>query len=414
MVEKSLNLLIVAESIDPNTSSGGKANLALITNFIESGFNVKVFHYTRKEIIIEGAESVDIPENRRSFLFFLSRVERYIRQFLKINLNPRIEKKTGFSFTLKNDRNSIVSALKRNNDFNPDWILTLSQGGSFRPHHALLKIPDWHPKWIAYIHDPYPMHWYPKPYTWEEPGYMVKQKFMEAIADHSKYLAFPSLYLKEWMGFHYPPFFEKGIVIPHQLTQNSEPVKPSKIELDPVDFNILHAGNLLQARQPQGLIKGFKKFLDNNPMARVRLIHVGPSLHYEDYLQKEAEECKQLDVYCGNYPFKEVIWLQENASVNIIIEAKAEFSPFLPGKFPHCIASGNPILLLGPPKSEAHRLLGNEYPYWTEIDDVNRISEIIEELYENWTNGKCHSNYNEIADYLSPASLKQTLIQLRV
>lgn len=404
-----MNILVVAEAIDPDSSSGGKANLALIKNLVKCGFNVKVYHYTRKEINIANAESISIPENRHSVLFFFSRFERYLRQYLKISLNPKFEKRTGFSFTLKNDRNSIVSALKKEKEFEPDWVLTLSQGGSFRPHHALLEIYKWHSKWIAYIHDPYPMHWYPKPYTWREAGFKAKQAFMTEVADKCKYAAFPSLYLQEWMGSHYNPYSKKGIVIPHQLNRNSLSVKPSKVDIPTHEFTILHAGNMLQARQPEGLINGFKKFLLSYPQARARFIHVGPTVHYRDYLLNEAAKTEQIEVYSGNLPFKNVTWLQEKASVNVIIEAKAGFSPFLPGKFPHCIAAGQPILLLGPPKSEVRRLLGNKYPFWAEIDDEKKISQLLGDLYENWEADQKVTDYQEIKEYLSESHLKNII-----
>lgn len=404
--------MVVAESLDPDSSSGGKANLALINNMVSAGFKVKVFHYTRKEIKIKGAESVSVPENRQSVLFLLSRTERYFRQYFKISLNPKIEKKTGFSFTLKNDRNSIISALKKEKEFQSDWVLTLSQGGSFRPHHALLNIPGWHSKWIAYIHDPYPMHWYPKPYTWRESGFAAKQAFMTKVADKCRYAAFPSLYLQEWMGTHYSPYNEKGIVIPHQLNQNFPSEKPEEVDLPSDEFIVLHAGNMLQARQPQGLINGFKKFLFNNPNSRARFVHIGPTAHYKDYLLREAAENERIQVYCDNLPFKKVAWLQEKASVNIIIEAKAEFSPFLPGKFPHCIATGKPILLLGPPKSEVRRLLGENYSFWAEIDNEEKISQLLLELYENWETGQGNTDYQEIKNYLSETHLKETIENL--
>lgn len=408
------HILVVAESIDIDKSSGAKANMALIKNLIKAGFRIKVYHYSIKKIDIEGAESVLITENRKSLLFFLSRTERYIRYFFKLSLNPKIEKKTGFSFTLKNDRNSILSVLRKERGFKPDWILTLSQGGSFRPHHALLKMPERHSKWIAYIHDPYPMHWYPKPYTWKESGYQIKQKFMEEVADKCQYAAFPSLYLKEWMGNHYKAYWEKGIIIPHQLNEEFETKEASFLKIDLKEFIILHAGNFLQARQPKGLIEGFKKFIQRNPTAKIRLIHVGPTSHYKAYLNGEAEKLPQFQGYFGNYPFNEVAWLQEKASVNLIIEAKADFSPFLPGKFPHCIAAGKPILLLGPSKSEARRLLGNEYPWWAEIDDEERISNIIGRLYLNWEKekNKYMVHYENISYYLSKDFLKRTIEEL--
>ncbi|APU69113.1 hypothetical protein [Christiangramia flava] len=405
-------ILVIAESTDIDNSSGAKANMALIKNLIKAGYLVKVCHYSRKEVEIEGAESVTIPENRKSLLFFLSRAERYLRYFLKLSINPKIEKKKGFSFTLQNDRNSIITALKKEKNFDPDWVLTLSQGGSFRPHHALLNLPEWHSKWIAYIHDPYPMHWYPKPYTWREPGYKLKQRFMEEIANKCKYAAFPSLYLKEWMGSHYQAYLEKGIVIPHQLNKEIEKTPSEKVKIDPSEFIVLHAGNFLQARQPNGLIDGFKKFVSKKPDARVKLIHIGPAPHYKEYLEKEAKDETRIEVFCESHPFNEVLWLQDKAAINIIIEAKAEFSPFLPGKFPHCIAAGKPILLLGPPKSEARRLLGEDYPYYSEIDDTEHIAILLEDLYLKWKQDENRMDYSKIGSYLSSTHLKEVIENL--
>src|SRR5690606_17701551 len=133
-----------------------------------------------------------IKENRRSLLYLLSRIERHIRYKLKIRFGPPLEKIFGFSFTLLNDRNSIEKALRGIQDFQPDIVLTLSKGGSFRPHHALLRMPGWHKKWVAYIHDPYPMHLYPRPYAWMEPGYKHKYNFVKAMTLKAAHLAFPS------------------------------------------------------------------------------------------------------------------------------------------------------------------------------------------------------------------------------
>ena len=273
-------ILVVAESIDVEDSSGSKANVALIRNIFKAGFEMKVYHYTRKEIQLPGIPCVAIKENRRSGLFFLSRVERYFRKFFKIYLNKPLEKIFGFSFTLFNDRNSIVKALKKIDDFQPDLVLTLSKGGSFRPHHALLEIPEWHSKWLAYIHDPYPMHLYPRPYAWVEPGYYKKWKFMKRMSEKAAVSAFPSKLLMEWMGSYFAGFLEKGVVIPHQIDIDEAENNLAPAYFDPSKFNILHAGNLLWGRDPEGLLNAYVKFLQNNPEAEQdsRLLFVGPRI----------------------------------------------------------------------------------------------------------------------------------------
>src|SRR5690606_11960387 len=91
--------------------------------------------------------------------------------------------------------------------------------------------------------------------------------------------------------------------------------------------------------------------------------------------------------YSGEYlSFETTLAIQNNASVNIILEAKGPFSPFLPGKFAHCVAAGKPVLLLGPYYSECRRLLGKDYQFWSEIDDEEEIKRHIKQLYLNWRN----------------------------
>src|SRR5690606_20049590 len=114
-------------------------------------------------------------------------------------------------------RNSILAGLKGIKDFEPDLVLTLSKGASFRPHHALLELPKWHSKWMAYIHDPYPMHSYPRPYDYVEPGHQQKRKFFLNIAEKARYAAYPSKLLAEWMESYYSKLKGKTVIIPHQI-----------------------------------------------------------------------------------------------------------------------------------------------------------------------------------------------------
>jgi len=416
-IEKKI--LVVVESIDVEDSSGSKANVALIQNLVKAGFEVMVYHYTRKEIQLPGIICMAIKEKRWSALFFLSRLERYIRFLFKISLNKPLEKVFGFSFTLFNDQNSIVAALQEMEGFKPDLVLTLSKGGSFRPHHALLKMPELHKKWIAYIHDPYPMHFYPKPYTWTEAGARQKEEFMKEVALKAEIIAFPSKLLMEWMGNHFAPYQTKGVVIPHQV----EPFEEGNEEELPKFFNgqnftLVHAGNLLWGRDPSGLILGFQKFLKANMGAKkdARLIFLGGANHYSSELSKYEREIPQIKVSPDYVPFKMVQTIQKRSSVNIILEAKSTISPFLPGKFPHCVIADKPILLLGPYHSESKRLVGEAYPYWAEIDEVDKIAGHLENLYLRWKNdpNKLKLNRPDLEEYLSVKYLSETINKIFV
>jgi hypothetical protein len=412
----SNKILVVAESIDVEDSSGTKGRVALIKNLQRAGFQVEVYHYTRKEIELEGIKCVAIKENRSSLFFILSRLERQLRYKTKLKLNKPLEKTFGFSFTHLNDRNSISSYLKGNINFVPDLVITLSKGGSFRPHHALLQVPELHQKWLAYMHDPYPMHLYPRPFNWVEPGYYKKWKFIKEISEKAKFSAFPSLLLKEWMGSYFPNFLKTGVILPHQILDL--PIKEQITYpdfFDPDNFNLLHAGTLLSQRNPEALVKGYELFLEMEPGAKEksRMIFLGGDNIFLTWLNLKSKEIPGL-VICDEYmPFELVFNMQQKTSVNIILEAKSEISPFLPGKFPHCVQADKPILILGPYYSEVRRLLGKDYPYWCENDDSKQTAKHIQALYQLWLqDNDLRLNRPDVKEYLSKDNLKKTINQI--
>lgn len=410
-----MKILIVVDSINIEDSSGSKANVALIHNLAYCGFEVLVYHYTRKNIELSGVTCFSIPEIKYSPLYFLSRLQRVLQRNLKVNFAPFFEGVFGFSFTFFNDIKSIVKALKKC-DFIPDLVLTLSKGASFRPHYAVLQISDFHANWMAYVHDPYPFHFYPRPYTWVQTSYKQNEKFFAKVAKKAKYSAFPSQLLLEWMGSYYPDFLKTGIVIPHQNAEYNLQNKDLPDYFNITKFNLLHAGNLMKQRCPKGLIEGFKLFLDRNPVAKKdsKLILIGNASYHSKMLEEYQIDNPEIYIYNGNVAFDVVYNLQKNISVNIILESKSEISPFLPAKFPHCVEANKKILSLAPYYSETRRLLGNDYPYWAEADELDKIAIIIENLYQLWKQNPENLllNRNDLLEYLSADNLKKIIINL--
>ncbi len=406
-------ILVIAESINVEDSSGSKANVALIENLHQAGFEVMVYHYTRQEIQLNGIPCFAIQENRRSLNFFLSRIERRLRKDLKIELHKPLENLFGFSFTLFNDRDSIAESILKIEDFTPDYVLTLSKGGSFRPHQALLKIPELHSKWIAYMHDPYPMHLYPPPFAWVEPGQFKKWEFVNQVSEKAAFSAFPSELLLKWMGSYFPGFLSSGIIIPHQISHRPNQEVDLPKFFDPSKFNVLHAGTLLEPRDPIPLVKAFITLLKKHPSAlhEVSLIFTGKSSVHEKFLKQTSSTHENVYFFPNGLPFIQVQKLQELASVNVILEAKSDISPFLPGKFPHCIQADRPILLLGPDLSESKRLLGVDYTYWSRVDDQERITELLEELYLRWKENPedLKLDRKDLEEYLSSDYLKEAI-----
>lgn len=408
-------ILVVVESIDIDDSSGTKGRVALINNLTEAGFEVLVYHYTKKNIELTGVKCLSISEIKYSPLYFLSRLQRILQRNTGVNTVPFFERILGFSFTFFNDVRSIKKALK-NSQFQPDLVLTLSKGASFRPHYAVLQLPQFHAKWMAYIHDPYPFQYYPRPYNWVEPGYKAKELFFKEVSEKAKYSVFPSLLLKEWMGSYFPNLLNTGLVIPHQNAEYSIQNNSFPDYFDSKKFNVLHAGNLMKQRSPKGLIEGFKLFLHQNPEARKdsKLILLGNASYHAAMLTNYEKDNPEIYIYNGSVPFDTVYNLQKNVCVNVILESNSEISPFLPGKFPHCVEANKVILSLAPYYSETRRLLGNDYPYWAEVDQIDKIAGIINKLYHLWKKNPKNLllNREDLVAYLSVDYLKKVIINL--
>jgi glycosyltransferase involved in cell wall biosynthesis len=356
---------------------------------------------------------INIKENKSSLYYFLSRAQRVFQRITKINISRNLERIFGHSFTFYNDSKSIAKSISQHYN-NHDLIITLSQGASFRPHHALLSLPELYNKWLAYVHDPYPFHLYPKPYNWVEAGYKQKEQFFRIVSESAKYSAFPSQLLKEWMGQFFPKFLDTGLIIPHQQLKINvlQNLGEYNSLLNEDTFTILHAGNLMKQRPPLPLINAYKKFLEANPKAKQnsRLLLIGPASYHKKMLEKESTLLPQLKLHLKSVPFDIVNTLQHKVSVNIILESDAEISPFLPGKFPHCVYANRPILALSPNKSEVRRLLGVDYPFISVTSDENAISENIELLYSNWQSYNNQKLKNkELLEYLSTEYVKSTL-----
>ncbi|MES2796057.1 MAG: UDP-glycosyltransferase [Bacteroidota bacterium] len=412
-----MKILVVVDSINIEDSSGSKANVALIHNLVEAGFEVLVYHYTLINIQLEGVNCIAIPEIKYSPLYFLSRFQRVFQRNFKVNPAPFLEKLFGFSFTFFNDTNSIVKSLKKST-FQPDLVLTLSKGASFRPHYAVLKVPKFHNAWMAYVHDPYPFHYYPQPYVWVESGYEFKDAFFVQVSEKARFSAFPSQLLMEWMGSHFPNFMKTGMIIPHQNAKYEVENNEFPSYFDKSKFNLLHAGNLLAQRSPNGLIEGFKLFLQQNSQARIdaKLFVLGNAFDHTKMLEEYQKNNPEIYIHNGNLAFDLVYNLQKNVSVNIILEAKSEISPFLPAKFPHCVEANKLILSLAPYYSETRRLLGNDYLYWSEVDDIEKIATLIGKTYQLWKQNPDNMllNRRDLEDYLSTDYLKKVIVGLKI
>jgi len=408
-------LLVVTDSINPEDSSGSKANVAFIKSLVASGYEVTVIHYTQRKIQIERATCLLAKQRKNNLFYILGGIQRTVQRNLGVNWSVFLENSFGFSFAFFNDSKSIIQRIKSLNIKDFDLVITLSKGESFRPHHAILQLPVWHLKWLAYVHDPYPFQNYPWPYTFVPKGAEQKDHFFKKVAAHCKFAGFPSRHLADHMAGFYPEFIEKSFVIPHQYDNVILGVSLPSFFKDAV-FNIVHTGNLIGGRSPEGLLKGFQLFLESQEEARQEsyLYLVGPSSNYRE-LMSSYEHAPQFIFHPG-VSYAESLALQEAASINLIIEASdTDFSPFLPAKMAHCVMVDKPILALSPKKSEVRRLLGEDYTWQSEADDSKQIARILSELYLKWKITKAEFwrlNRPDLQDYFSSAHLNKQIQNL--
>tara|TARA_R110002020_G_scaffold188328_5_gene387065 strand:+ start:197 stop:1456 length:1260 start_codon:yes stop_codon:yes gene_type:complete len=410
-------VLVLAETIDLDSSSAGKARNAFIQSLVSSAFFVKVFHYSHKKVQINGVVPILISENKKDVFYVLSRAQRILQRLSGYNFSKLLENKFGFSFTFTNDVNSIVSVLRKEEPADYDLIITLSKGASYRTHAALLKLPQWHGKWLAYVHDPYPFHWYPKPYNWQEAGAKHKEFFFNEVANKARWLGYPSQKLAEWMGKFNRRFMEKAVILPHQSSNLLQIKKvPSFFEFE--KFTVVHAGNLLKQRNPFPLIEAWQLFLNRSTDAKRKsqLLLLGPASYHESGLSERCCQIESIYRSDGYVNYAEVRAIERDASVNIVLEAKAKISPFLPAKFPGLIEANRLILHLGPHKSEVRRLLGGDYKYATEADNVEEIAKHFSLLFKLWKNSpkELELNRKDLEDYFLTEKLAKEIEYLCV
>ncbi|BAO55741.1 glycosyltransferase family protein [Nonlabens marinus] len=409
-------ILILAETIDSNSSSAGKANHAMIQSLHAAGFKIKIYHFSHDQIYIDQIEVTLIKEIKSDLNYWLSRSQRVLQRLSKRNFSKQLENLFGFSFTFKNDAFSMARALEKESITDFDLLLTLSKGASYRTHAALLKLPQWHNKWLAYIHDPYPFHWYPNPYNWIEAGYKFKEAFFVQVIKKAQYLGYPSQNLATWMSAFNDQFAHKAVILPHQADATDFDINNLPEFFNVQDFNVLHAGNLMTTRDPQPLILAWKEFILENPNAKknARLTIVGHSQHFRTQLELAAAQDESIIIQPFYMDYKVVRAMESFASVNIILEAVAKESPFLPGKFPGLVIANAPILHLGPSNSETRRLLGKNYLYAAEADDVQYIKELLNNLFNKWQ--ACDKvlllDRADLDEYVSPIFLKQQIQKL--
>jgi hypothetical protein len=398
--------LILSESLELNRTSSGICNSNIICSLLALGNDISVM-YTHVEgsepIWLNGAKLLPIQKDDSNYLPLYIRVPK-IRALHTVI--------TGFNYSKKKIitqwKNEISKALSKDSY---DVILILGSGLSYVPFFALHELSP-KIKWIANIHDPYPLFELPPPYNKKRRFYMTREgNIFKQMCSDADGLTFPSQELMEWMSQFNPKIKEKGMVIPHpgKIADNIADVNSNlDVNLPLSKFNMVHAGSLLGPRDPKPLLTAYKQFLEKNPEAvqNSTISVIGKVFDTHGKIEEVMGRFGSNLNIIQRITYKRVFEILKQSDVNIIIEAKTEISPFLPGKFSDYISANKPIMSLSPRKSEVRRLLGYDNVLCTENGNIEIIERIITELYAQWKTRHIPLNYGEdLKEYIAPLSV---------
>lgn len=404
-----MKFLILAESLRINETSSGIVSSTFVQSLANFGHDITCLYPKTFEYPVSWFQYVKLVE-----FSYKPYKKKFIDKIPKIRALPSFL--YGYSLEVRNKISQwiqIVTEIISKEKF--DAIIVLSSGSEFLPHLAMLNVQTNIPI-IFNFHDPFPWHVYPEPYrkSINISSYILHKK-VQKIIDKATLVSFPSELLKQHMSKNYLGIEIKSIILPHAGTKlKNLPARneDQNIFLDKTKFNILHAGSLLGPRNPKTFLKAFVKFtMAHQDHANTSVLTIVGKLAKEhtDIVQYVQDNIR---IYDLRISYKKSIELLKEASVLLLIEADADFSPFMPGKLADYIMSEKPILALTPYRSEVMRLLGENYPYWSTLNDEEQIYFHLKSLWQCWKSGTLHSYISDnLKYYISDENINKTLIQ---
>jgi glycosyltransferase involved in cell wall biosynthesis len=157
-------------------------------------------------------------------------------------------------------------------------------------------------------------------------------------------------------------------------------------------FTIRHIGGIDQLRDPRPLVSALGSLVEHDPeMANtLQLDFVGSvNSNFIAYVEREPVVSK-FTRFFGQRTHEEVLELYKTTDLQLLVLAHTAISPGnLPGKFFEYLASGNPILALGPPSGDAGRVL-NETGAGKIFDpeEQSQIQLALRTYWQRWKEGR--------------------------
>ena len=411
-----MNILVVAECINKNKTSEGICTTNFLNALGRSSHTTDCLYMQMLQHEVDNPEWIDqrvnllkIPNGFIDRLVYRSRLVRKIcSRFLGINL-LRERRSSRFAKNLRK--------LLKNKSY--DLVISRTIAGSLASPKAGLKERKLlNGKWLVNFNDPVPITMMPYPYFKGKVQFprltRNDEQLVQRIVAAADFISSPS----ELLTRHILDFTKENrkpsVTLPH-IYVDAE-VSDKETFLNPEKFNIVHAGSLLKERNPQYLLEAYNRFLTEYPevIKDVVLTFFGNihSSHLERFENLKYPE--NVFLFNKRIPHDEALAVLKNSDVLIILEAISDFSPFMPGKLAEYIGMNRVIWSLSPENSETRRILGHEYPFQNEADDVEGMVASLREMYALWLNkgDQMGLNRDDLTHYISDQHVSESMVEL--
>jgi len=369
-------ILVLSESLRINETSSGIVSSTTIATLADAGYDVFVLSVRDFSYPVTWLpDSVKVrlfeaPETAKPFFYGIPKLRALRAHYFGVGDSD---------FELfKRWKDQIAKAIS---DFNPDYLFVLGSGLSFIPHFAVealnIKVPI-----VCNFHDPFPQFAYPVPYKKSKTLLQRVQCWkMNALISKSVSVTFPSSLLGEQMGEIYSELRDKTVILPHigrHLDGLPAGEADHQVSLEEGKLNILHIGTLLGPRDPRTLIRAFDELSERDPWVKdnVHMLFVG-RVSQDQSLQSVYGNVKVID---QRVSYRKSLELMKKASALMIIEAESDCSPFMPGKLADIGHNEKPWISLTPINSEIVRIMGEDFPLRTELNNSEGISTVLRKL----------------------------------